>query len=78
MSYTVVAGDTFWSISQRFGCTVDALEKANPGTNANNLQVGQKLNIPGTGGTTKYTIKNGDTLWSISQAAGCTVDEPRH
>ncbi|KAM3414515.1 hypothetical protein BST61_g9674 [Cercospora zeina] len=73
MSYTVQAGDTFWSISQKLGISVDALQAANAGVAAGSLQVGQVLNLPGSG-TTKYTIVSGDTLWSIAQKNGISVD----
>ncbi|KAL9528544.1 Secreted LysM effector [Sphaerulina musiva] len=79
MTYTVVSGDTFSSIAQGLGISVEAIEAANPGVSATNLQVGQILNVPaaaaGPIGSTKYTIKSGDTFWSISQAAGITVAE---
>lgn len=79
MTYTVVSGDTFSSIAQGLGISVAAIEAANPGVSATNLQVGQILNVPaaaaGPIGSTKYTIKSGDTFWSISQAAGISVAE---
>lgn len=79
MTYTVVSGDTFSSIAQGLGISVAAIEAANPGVSATNLQVGQILNVPaaapGPIGSTKYTIKSGDTFWSISQAAGISIAE---
>jgi spore germination cell wall hydrolase CwlJ-like protein len=46
-TYSVVAGDSLHRISQRFGCTLDALMDANPQiTNPNLIRVGQTLNIP--------------------------------
>lgn len=79
MTYTVVSGDTFSSIAQGLGISVEAIEAANPGVSATNLQVGQILNVPaaapGPIGSTKYTVKSGDTFWSISQAAGISVAE---
>ena len=44
--YTIVAGDTLYSISRRFNTTVEALTSANPGINPNNLRVGQVICIP--------------------------------
>ena len=44
--YVVVAGDTLWGISRKFGITVDDLARAN-GLSVNaTLQVGQRLIIP--------------------------------
>lgn len=45
-TYTVAAGDTLYSISQRFGTTVDAIQTANHLTTTN-LVIGQVLTIPG-------------------------------
>ena len=45
-SYVVVAGDTLTKIAARFGITQTALMTANKITNANSIQVGQKLVIP--------------------------------
>ncbi|KXS22275.1 carbohydrate-binding module family 12 protein [Gonapodya prolifera JEL478] len=49
-TYSVQPGDTFWSISQRVGCTLDALKAANPGVNYDSILVGQVLHLPGGGG----------------------------
>ncbi|KAL8743429.1 MAG: hypothetical protein Q9190_004214 [Brigantiaea leucoxantha] len=49
MSYTIQSGDSFWSIAQKLGISVDALQAANPGVNAQSLQVGQVINLPGGG-----------------------------
>lgn len=74
MSYTVQSGDTFFSIAQKLGIDVGALQSANPGVDAQNLQVGQVLKLPGGAGTTSYTIAQGDTLWAIAQKFGTSVD----
>ena len=44
--YTVQAGDSLWSISQKFNTTIDNLMKLNPQiTNANLIYVGQQIKI---------------------------------
>jgi LysM repeat protein len=45
-SYIVAVGDTLIKIANRFGVTQSALMTANKITNANSIQVGQKLVIP--------------------------------
>jgi LysM repeat protein len=45
-TYTVVSGDTLTKIANRFGVTLAALMAANKITNANSIQLGQKLVIP--------------------------------
>ncbi len=44
--YTIQPGDTLYHIARRFGVTVHALLRANPGLNTLNLQVGQTINLP--------------------------------
>jgi LysM repeat protein len=43
--YTVVAGDTLWKISQKFGVTVDSIVKGNNLNINQPLYIGQKLTI---------------------------------
>lgn len=45
-AYTIKAGDTFFNLAQRFNTTVEAIERANPNVNPNNLQIGQIICIP--------------------------------
>lgn len=79
-TYTVKAGDTLYSIAKKYNVTVDALAKANNITNYNLIRVGQVLVIPGTtppppppATTVKYTVKAGDTLYSIAAKYKTTV-----
>ena len=77
--YTIRAGDTLFALAQRYNTTVDAILRANPGIDPNNLRVGQVICIPGTGpvpcpGGTLYTIRAGDTLFSLAQRFNVTVD----
>ena len=43
--YTVVAGDTFGSISTKTGVPITQIEQLNPGVSTNSLQVGQRLRV---------------------------------
>lgn len=77
--YRIQASDTFFSIARRFGITVEALMAANPGVDPNRLQIGQQICIPAPApappcpGDT-YTIRPGDTFFSIARRFGTTVD----
>lgn len=78
-TYTVKAGDTLWGISNQFGVSVTELANFN-NVNAQNLQIGQVLNIPTTSGTNPntmfmYTVVKGDSLYKIAQKYNTTVDE---
>lgn len=44
--YEVAAGDTFYSIGQKFGVSMKAIADANPGVDPRRLRIGQKLVIP--------------------------------
>ena len=46
-TYTVVDGDTIWSIAQHFGVPLQRLIDANPTINPNLLHAGDLLHIPG-------------------------------
>lgn len=50
MSYTIKAGDTFFSIAQSHGTTVEKIQAANPGVDPKKLQVGQVIKLPSSGG----------------------------
>ena len=74
--YTVKSGDSLWSISKKFGITVDELKKAN-NLSSNLLSVGQNLIIPGKEAqatSDEYVVKKGDTLYSIARKYNTSVD----
>ncbi|TWT07167.1 LysM peptidoglycan-binding domain-containing protein [Planococcus sp. CPCC 101016] len=79
VKYTVKAGDTLYSIARKYNVTVSALAKANNITNYNLIRVGQVLTIPGKttapppAVSVKYTVKAGDTLYSIARTYNTTV-----
>lgn len=65
-SYTVVAGDTMYNISRRFGISLDSLIQANPQiSNPNQIQIGQVINIPNT---KPYIEVNGYAVANISES----------
>ena len=83
-SVTVQPGNTFWTIAQSHGVSVQALESANPSVNPNDLLVGTILTLPSTAvdgqANSQYTaskstvtVQPGDTLWTIAQAHGVSV-----
>ncbi|MFJ5760670.1 LysM peptidoglycan-binding domain-containing protein [Neobacillus sp. NPDC093182] len=91
--YTVVAGDTLYSISNRFGPTVSAVRSANHLT-SDILSIGQTLTIPAAVDsppqppapaplvkeerkTFTYAVKSGDSLSVIAKRFGVSVDSIR-
>ena len=78
-TYVVKRGDTLYGISNQFGVSVTELASLN-GVNANTLQIGQTLIIPIKSGENPdnlfyYTVKSGDTLYSIARIYNTTADE---
>jgi len=69
--YIVQAGDTFYSIANRFNITFDELLAANAGIDPNLLSQGQQITIPGLEGITGILdteiIPFGDSLRSLSR-----------
>ena len=72
--YTIRAGDTLYLLAQRFGVSVDAIIRANPGINPNNLMIGQVICIPRAVTPIPpcpngfyYSVQQGDTLFLIAQ-----------
>jgi LysM repeat protein len=55
-THVIQHGDTFWSLSQRWNVTVDAIVRANPGVKASNLQIGQRINRPTTSNQAASTV----------------------
>lgn len=51
-TYTVVAGDTLWDIAERFDTTIAAIVELNGLADADAIEIGQMLKLPGSAGTT--------------------------
>ena len=81
ISHIVEKGDTLYSLSKKYGVSVDALRSANA-ISGSDLYAGQKLIIPAKKADIRvtyeiYTVKAGDTLYSIAKRSEITVDELR-
>lgn len=81
ISHIVEKGDTLYSLSKKYGVSVDDLRSANA-ISGSDLYAGQKLIIPAKKNDKRvtyesYTVKAGDTLYSIAKRSEITVDELR-
>lgn len=74
-TYIVKKGDSLYSIARTYNTSVDKLKKINNLT-SNALAIGQVLKLPSSNASENvvYTVKKGDSLYSIAREYGTTVD----
>lgn len=73
--HTVRSGDTLWTIARRYNHRVADLTQLNDISARSVLQPGQQLNLPAQATTSadsgqklvRYTVRQGDSLWTISR-----------
>ena len=79
-NYTVVKGDSLYSIANKFNTSVNTIKDFNNLT-SNTLTIGQVLKIPNNEGTNQqeenystYTVKAGDSLYKIASLYQTSVN----
>lgn len=80
--HRVEQGETLFSISRLYGVQIDELKESNPEININKLSVGDTLRIPRfpelfRGKKTQHVVKEGETLFRISQQYKVSVENIR-
>jgi peptidoglycan endopeptidase LytE len=85
-SYVVQSGDCLWNIANSTGVNVDTIKQINR-LDSDALSIGQVLELGGysapsevkaaSPGSSIYTVKSGDNLWSIAVKAGISVQKIR-
>ena len=75
-TYTVQKGDSLWVIANKYGITTEELKSYNNLT-SNLLSIGKVLKIPQgkTSPENIYTVKKGDSLWTIANRYNTTVEK---
>lgn len=78
ITYTVRRGNTLFGIANFFGTTVDKILSVNNIKDPNMIYVGQTISVPVDTELENgfiYVTRPGDTLWSIAQRFGTTVED---
>ncbi len=83
-TYRVRRGDTLSGIAARYGTSVSTLMDLNNLRSAHRIAQGQRLFVPdrrpggappvAAGSEITYTVRSGDSLWSLAKRYGTTVD----
>lgn len=78
-THRVRSGESLWSIANRYGTTISQV-KSSSGLSSNIIRPGQKLTVfdyksgsSKTASNDKYTVRSGDSLWTIAKRFGTSV-----
>lgn len=80
-THSVATGESLWTIAQRHGVSVAALQQAN-GLADSTIRPGQTLQLPSEGGAAapaesaagrEHVVRSGESLWSIAREHGSSV-----
>jgi LysM repeat protein len=79
--HRVARGETLTAISRTYGVPVSRIQAEN-GVRGSRILAGQELRIPQTEGAARgsiiqHTVASGESLWSIAQTHGISVEELR-
>lgn len=77
-SYTIMSGDTLYSIAKMFGTEVNVLARLNGIADPDYIEAGRTVRIPVTSEPDNiriYIVKDGDTLYEIGKRYGYGIDE---
>jgi len=77
--HQVRPGESLWVIARRYGVTVDELQRWNGLGNNSLIRPGDRILVnmaqPGTSRSREYTVRRGDSLWTIARRHDVSVRE---
>ncbi|MDR1600063.1 MAG: LysM peptidoglycan-binding domain-containing protein [Oscillospiraceae bacterium] len=79
--HVVEKGDTLYTLALKFGAPLSDLMASNPSVVPEKLEIGSRLCVPNYAGPVfckdgvPYVIQKGDTLYSLAQRFGVTLEE---
>lgn len=87
-THVIKAGETVYSISRKYNCTVEEILQLNPDLEINDLPPGQLISLPPSEnkesdlrfdeeGFIFHNVKRGETLYSLSKYYGVSISEIR-
>lgn len=79
LTHTVARGESLWTIARAYGVDENRIRVTN-GLRGSRILVGQALTIPGSDhgeGVVRYTVARGESLWTIANRHGTTVEQIR-
>lgn len=72
--YKVQSGDNLYDLAKKFGTSVSELKDLN-NLKSDSLSINQELKVPAVNiGETTYTVKSGDSLYSVAKKFNTSVD----
>jgi LysM repeat protein len=77
-THYVKSGETLYAISRKYGISITKLKELNANIDFNDIKVNQKININNTVDViapNEYVVKNGNTLYAISNMFSISVDD---
>jgi len=78
--HKVTQGETLFGLSRRYKAEVASIRQSNPGTNVEDLGIGDTLRVPlfpeyAQGKKTIHTVKEGETLYRISREYDVSISD---
>ncbi|KGA96882.1 N-acetylmuramoyl-L-alanine amidase [Alkalihalobacillus alcalophilus ATCC 27647 = CGMCC 1.3604] len=75
-THTIVSGDTFYALANRYNTTVAELQRLNPSVNPSALRIGSTIVV--SPNVQHHTVVRGDTVSALGLRYGSTINQIRN